>query len=195
MGRVMDRGHPVLPKAGRRLRLHLAVATILLALSQTGCIGVGLTALGAGLGVGVGTATSYTLNGFAYRTFAAPLPKVERATLLALRNMGIQFEEREATEQGALIRATGNQRSIRIRLERVTTKTTRVRTVVRINTVLMDRATATEIIIDPNDSKDDRIEDHRGGCTATRPVRLERALALMAVLALYGRARRRRRTR
>jgi hypothetical protein len=143
----MDRGHPILRKAGRRLRIHLAVATILLALSQTGCIGVGLTVLGAGLGVGAGTATSYTLNGYAYRTFAAPLPKVERATLLALRNMGIQFEEREATEQGALIRATGNERSIQVRLEEVTSKTTRVRTVVRINTVLMDRATATEIII------------------------------------------------
>jgi hypothetical protein len=135
------------PKAGRRLHLPFAVAILLLALSQTGCIGVGLTVLGAGLGIGAGTATSYTLNGYAYRTFAAPLGKVERATLLALRNMGIQFKEREATEQGALIHATGNQRSIKIRLERVTSRTTRIRTVVRINTVLMDRATATEIII------------------------------------------------
>jgi hypothetical protein len=99
MGRVTDREHPMLPKAGRRLRLRLAAAMLLLALSQTGCIGVGLTALGAGLGVGAGTATSYTLNGFAYRTFAVPLPKVERATLMALRNMGIRFEEREAIEE------------------------------------------------------------------------------------------------
>jgi hypothetical protein len=120
---------------------------LLLALSQTGCIGVGLTVLGAGLGIGAGTATSYTLNGYAYRTFAAPLPKVERATLLALRNMGIQFEQREPTDHGALIHAKGHQRDIKIRLEQVTTKATRIRTVVRINTVLMDRATATEIII------------------------------------------------
>jgi len=147
MGRVTDRENPMLPKAKRRLRFPLATFVLLLALSQTGCVGVGLTALGAGLGVGAGTATSYTLNGYAYRTFAIPLPKVERATLLALRNMGIKFEEREAIEQGALIRATGEQRTIKIRLERVTSKTTRVRTVVRINNVLMDRATATEIII------------------------------------------------
>jgi hypothetical protein len=147
MGRMTDREHPMLPKAGRRLRLPLATAVLVLALSQTGCVGVGLTVLGAGLGIGAGTATSYTLNGFAYRTFAAPLPEVERATLLAFRNMGIQFEEREATEHGALIRAKGQQRSIKVRLERVTSKTTRIRTVVRINNVLMDRATATEIII------------------------------------------------
>jgi hypothetical protein len=147
MGRVTDREYPRQPKAGRRLRLPLAAAMLVLWLSQTGCIGVGLTVLGAGLGIGAGTATSYTLNGFAYRTFAAPLPEVERATLLALRNMGIEFEAREAIEQGALIRAIGNQRSIKVRLERVTSKTTRIRTVVRINTVLMDRATATEIII------------------------------------------------
>jgi hypothetical protein len=120
---------------------------LLLALSQTGCASIGLTLLGAGVGVGAGTATSYTLNGFAYRTFALPLPKVERATLLALRNMGIKFEERKVIEQGALIRATGEQRTIKIRLERVTSKTTRIRTVVRISGVLMDRATATEIII------------------------------------------------
>jgi hypothetical protein len=147
MGQVTDREDPMLPKARRRLRFPLATFVLLLALSQTGCIGVGLTMLGTGLGVGAGTATSYTLNGFAYRTFAAPLPEVERATLLAFRNMGIQFEEREAIEQGALIRATGNQRSIKVRLEQVTSKTTRIRTVVRINKVLMDRATATEIII------------------------------------------------
>jgi hypothetical protein len=147
MGRVSDRKRRMLPKAGRRPRLLLAGVVLLLALGQTGCIGVGLTMLGAGLGVGAGTATAYTLNGYAYRTFAAPLPKVERAAVLALRNMGIQFEEREATEQGALIRASGNDRSIQVRLEEVTSLTTRIRTVVRINKILMDRATATEIVI------------------------------------------------
>lgn len=147
MGRVRFRSDSVMPKGGRRLRLPLVAAMFLLAFSQTGCIGVGLTVLGTGLGIGAGTATSYTLNGYAYRTFAAPLPKVERATLLALRNMGIKFEEREPTDHGAVIRASGHQRAIKIRLEQVSSKTTRIRTVVRINTVLMDRATATEIII------------------------------------------------
>jgi hypothetical protein len=108
---------------------------------------IGLTLLATGLGVGAGTATSYTLNGYAYRTFASPLPTVERAALLALRNMGIQFEGREATEHGALIHATGEERRIQVRLEHVTSKTTRIRTVVRIKKILLDRATATEIII------------------------------------------------
>ena len=46
----------------------------------------------------------------------------------------------------AVLLATANERTVKVRLEKVTTKTTRVRTVVRINTILMDKATATEII-------------------------------------------------
>ena len=147
MGRVSNRKSRAPAKAGRRPRLLVAAVVVLLAISQTGCIAVGLTLLATGLGVGAGTATSYTLNGYAYRTFPAPLATVERATLKALKKMGIHFEGREATEQGALVHAAGNERSIQVRLEKVTPRTTRMRTVVRIKKVLMDRATATEIII------------------------------------------------
>lgn len=132
-------------RAGR-LSTFLSAALVAL-LTQTGCAAIGLTMFATALGLGAGTATSYTLNGYAYRTFAAPLPAVERASKQALRNMGIQIDGRETTEQGAMLLGTANERSVKVRLERVTTRTTRVRTVVRINTILMDRATATEIII------------------------------------------------
>lgn len=130
----------------RRIPLAATGLAFLLA-SQTGCAAIGLTVLGTALGVGSGTATSYALNGFAYRTFALPLPTVERGTRQALKRLGIKLEGREPTEQGALLHATANERKVQVRLERVTSKATRVRTVVRINAVLMDKATATEIII------------------------------------------------
>jgi hypothetical protein len=124
----------------------LAVA-ILVVTTQTGCIAIGLTLLGAAVGVGSGTAVSYALNGYAYRTFALPLNDVEKATLRAMGEMGMRLEGREKTDDGKLLHAAGNEREIEVRLEEVTSKATRIRTKVRVGTFLMDRATATEIII------------------------------------------------
>jgi hypothetical protein len=65
--------------------------------------------------------------------------------------MGMRLEGREPTDTGVVLKADANERKVQVRLERVTDRATRVRTVVRINTVLMDRATATEIIIQTED--------------------------------------------
>lgn len=138
-------------RASARIRRAAAIrvlaVAILVTTTQTGCIAVGLTLLGAAVGVGSGTAVSYALNGYAYRTFALPMADVEKATLRAMNDMGIRLEEREDTDDGRMLHATGNERSIEVRLEPVTSRTTRVRTKVRVGTFLMDRATATEIII------------------------------------------------
>lgn len=122
------------------------VALLLVSASQLGCIGVGLTMLGAGVGIGGGSAVNYTLNGYAYRTFAAPIPVVEKAALGALELMGVELESRERIEQGRLLIGSASERTVVVRLERVTDRATRVRTHVRMG-ILMDRATATEIII------------------------------------------------
>lgn len=112
-----------------------------------GCAAIGLTLFGVGTGVGTGTAVAYTLDGTAYRTFTAPLPKVEDATLLALDRMGITIERKEKTEQGKLIAANGADRQIEVELEVVSPKTTRIRTVAKQGIFFKDRATATEIIL------------------------------------------------
>jgi hypothetical protein len=136
------------PRPAPRLRPGATLALLAaLALGPTGCAAVGLTLLGAAVGVGSGTAVSYTLNGVAYRTFAAPLATVERATVTALRDMGLTLEDRQATEDGKLLKASGKDREIEIRLEPVSAKTTRIRTVVKMGAFLKDRATATEIIV------------------------------------------------
>lgn len=114
----------------------------------SGCAAVGLTLFGVGAGVTTGTAVSYTLDGTAYRTFTAPLPKVETAALAALNRMGMAVKAKDSTEQGGkVIQATGADRNIEVELEAISPKTTRIRTVAKQGTFFRDRATATEIIL------------------------------------------------
>ncbi len=111
------------------------------------CAGVGLTLFGVGAGVTTGTSVAYTLDGIAYRTFTAPLPQVETATRTALDRMGIKIEATSKIEQGKAIKAVTLDREIEIELERISPRTTRIRTVAKQGLFFKDRATATEIII------------------------------------------------
>jgi uncharacterized protein DUF3568 len=113
----------------------------------TGCAAVGLTLFSVGAGVTTGTSVAYTLDGVAYKTFTAPLPKVENATRTALDRMGIRIEATSTIEQGKAIKALSNDRDIEIELEMVSNKTTRIRSVAKQGFFFKDRATATEIII------------------------------------------------
>lgn len=113
----------------------------------SGCAAVGMTLFGVGAGVATGTSVSYTLDGIAYRTFTAPISKVEGATRTALDRMGIKIEATSKTEQGKAIKAVSNDREIEIELEMVSPKTTRIRTVAKQGFFFKDRATATEIIM------------------------------------------------
>ena len=112
-----------------------------------GCAAVAVTMLGVGAGVATGTSVGYTLDGYAYRTFTAPLPQVESATRTALNRMGIKIEATAKTEQGRAIAATGNEREIEVELEVVSSNATRIRTVAKQGFFIKDRATATEIIL------------------------------------------------
>ena len=113
----------------------------------SGCAAVGMTLFGVGAGVTTGTSVSYTLDGFAYRTFTAPLPQVESATRTALDRMGLKLEASAKTEQGKALLAKGNDREIEVELEALSLKTTRIRTVAKHGIFFKDRATATEIIM------------------------------------------------
>jgi hypothetical protein len=122
--------------------------TAICLLVLNGCAApVALTLFGVGAGVTTGTAVSYTLDGIAYRTFTAPLPQVEKATLRALNDMGMEIESAEKTDEGKTIRAKGIDRQIEIDLEAISSKTTRIRSVAKNGVFFKDRATATEIIL------------------------------------------------
>jgi hypothetical protein len=112
-----------------------------------GCAAVALTMLGVGAGVATGTSVGYTLDGYAYRTFTAPLPQVESATRTALNRMGIKIEATAKTEQGKAIAATGSEREIEVEFEAISSNATRMRTVAKQGIFFKDRATATEIIL------------------------------------------------
>lgn len=127
-------------------RFAKVILLVFLPLAQ-GCAGVALTLFGVGAGVSTGTSVSYTLDGIAYRTFTAPLPQVETATRTALDRMGIKVEATSQIEQGKAIKAVTEDREIEIELERVSPRTTRIRTVAKQGLFFKDRATATEIII------------------------------------------------
>ena len=114
-----------------------------LALLLTACDPISLTLFGVGSATGV----SYTLNGYAYKTFTAPLAKVDRAAVTALKRMGIKVESSEKTDKGKIIRAKAADREIEIVLESLSPKTTSMRSAARRNAVLQDRATATEIVL------------------------------------------------
>ena len=112
----------------------------------SGCAAVGMTLFSIGAGVTTGTSVAYTLDGIAYRTFTASLPRVESATRTALDHMGIKVEATSKIDQGKAIKAVSNDRQIEIELELISPKTTRIRTVAKQGIFFKDRATAAEII-------------------------------------------------
>jgi Protein of unknown function (DUF3568) len=130
----------------KRSSLHVVVLLGILPFLN-GCAAVALTMLGVGAGVATGTSVGYTLDGYAYRTFTAPLPQVENATRTALNRMGIKVAATAKTEQGKAIAATGNEREIEVELEVISSNATRMRTVAKQGFFFKDRATATEIIL------------------------------------------------
>ena len=75
---------------GRRAGAWICLVALTCVLNS-GCVAVALTGLGVGAAVGV----NHTLNGIVYRTFAEPLPKVKRATLVALKQMAFPVEKVE----------------------------------------------------------------------------------------------------
>ncbi|MGA8178802.1 MAG: DUF3568 family protein [Desulfobacterales bacterium] len=111
---------------------------VFLLLFLSGCTAVALT--GAGVGVG------YTLSNVAYRSFSAPVDRVHDATVDALKKMGIHIIDDTRSGDGRTITAVTSELDIIIGLEKVTSKTTKVKVDARKNYLLKDKATAAEII-------------------------------------------------
>lgn len=122
----------------RVLILSLSLVTL------SGCDPISLTVFGVGASAGV----SYTMNGVAYKTFTAPVAKVRKASIKALGNMGIPVTSKDVKKNGEeIITAFANDRKIEIILEPISKNATRMRTTAQKENFFMDRATATEIII------------------------------------------------
>lgn len=109
-----------------------------------GCIALALT---AGSMVG-GAGVNHTLSGIAYKTFNSPMDELRGATLVTLAEMEMEVTLDEESEEGWEINADAIDREIDIELERLSSKTTRMRVVAHEGAIFFkDSATATEIII------------------------------------------------
>jgi hypothetical protein len=134
------------------------IGALALALGPTvlgGCAGVGLTLFGVGAGVTTGTGVSYTLDSIAYRTLAASEAELREATLKTLKRMDITVKENHATDSGRQIVAEAGDRTVDIEIDRITSRTSRMRVVVKQGWVFRDRATAGEIIMQTERTLDD----------------------------------------
>jgi hypothetical protein len=116
----------------------------------------GLAVFSAGTGVAMGTSVEYTLNGIAYKTFVSPMPTVRQATLSGLNRMGVKVVEDKRSASGWTITATADGREIDIDLERLTSRTTRMRVVASNGIIFKDRATEAAIIDEAADALDHR---------------------------------------
>jgi hypothetical protein len=116
----------------------------------------GLAVFGASAGVAMGTSVDYTLNGIAYKTFVSPLPTVRQTTLSGLNRMGMKVVQDKQSASGWTIAATAEGREIDIDLEKLTTRTTRMRVVANNGVIFKDRATEAAIIDEAADALDHR---------------------------------------
>lgn len=122
---------------------RLPIVLILMSsLSMTACDPVTLTILGAGASAGV----AHGLGSVAYKTFTAPMKRVNKATRLALQRMGIKIKSVEKTDTGEVINATSSDRTIEVTLEAISKKTTRIRSIAVQDSFFFDQATASEIV-------------------------------------------------
>jgi hypothetical protein len=117
----------------------------------TGCTGIELPALGAAaLSAGVGNAvragTEYTTTGTAYRTFTLSLEDLARVTRHTLERMELPITEAKAHDERLTLRAEGIDRTVRLTFTPISPSVTRLGISVKQGLVRRDRATASEIV-------------------------------------------------
>jgi hypothetical protein len=121
-----------------------------------GCAAIGITLAGSAAATAAGVGTGYALESITYKTFTAPLDGLTVATLMTLDRMDITVMENQETGAGRTIMAKAGDRDVEIELDRLTSRVTRMRVIAKLNWLVRDRATATEIIL----QADRTLSDH-----------------------------------
>ena len=119
------------------LRFASAIGVVLLAVILSGCP--------ATLGGGAGD-VQFTVLGEAYRTVNADVGACKEAAAKALKALGMEPSGAVTTEKGAKIVAATSKLNIRVELERITSRATKIFVDVKVGTLQKDRATAAEIL-------------------------------------------------
>ena len=125
----------------RRVRIvAFGAALISFGVFQAGCE---YAVTGAVTGVSMGIAYLYT--NVAEKTVSIDLDRMSRATVLALKKMGISIHDQSKAEGKRRIRAKARELDITIKLKEITHKSTKIKVNARY-VIIKDKATALEII-------------------------------------------------
>jgi hypothetical protein len=125
----------------RRLKIvAFGVVLILFGVFQAGCE---YAITGAVTGVSMGIAYLYT--NVAEKTVSIDLDRMSRATVLALKKMGISIHDQSKADGKRRIRAKARELDITIKLTEITHKSTKIKVNARY-VIIKDKATALEII-------------------------------------------------
>ena len=131
---------------------HARVALLAaLAGLATGCTGIELPALGAaalsaGIGNAVRAGTEYTVTGTAYRTFTLSLEDLSAVVRRTLEHMELPITEAVAHDERLTLTAEGIERTVRLTFTPISPAVTRLGITVKQGIIRRDRATASEII-------------------------------------------------
>ena len=117
----------------------------------TGCTGIELPALGAaalsaGLGNAVRAGTEYTATGTAYRTFSLSLEDLAGVVRRTLARMDLPVTEASVKGDRLTYHAEGIDRSVQLSFTPISASVTRLGISVKQDFIRRDRATASEIV-------------------------------------------------
>jgi len=124
----------------------LAAATL-----ASGCTGLELPALGAAaLSAGVGNAvragTEYTITGTAYRTFSLPVEDLSTIVRRTLDRMNLPIAAEKIEDGRLTLDAEGIDRTVHLTFTPISRSVTRLGISVKQGLIRRDRATASEIV-------------------------------------------------
>jgi hypothetical protein len=143
-------GTSLAPPGGVQSR-RLVLLVVALAGLATGCTGIELPALGAaalsaGMGNVVRAGTEYTMTGTAYRTFSLSLEDLAATVRRTLDRMDMPVTDALVDDIRLELTAEGINRTVRLTLTPISTSVTRLGITVKQNVIVRDRATASEIV-------------------------------------------------
>jgi len=111
-------------------------------LSLNGCAALAVSLAGAGAGAGI----SHQVNGTATRTFSEPMNRVDSAVLLTSKRLKIDIDTVEAVDNGQITKGKVGDLAVTIELQMLSSNLTRVNVTARKNMLMLDGATAQEIV-------------------------------------------------
>jgi len=127
------------PPSCRLISICVSLMALLL---LNGCSALAVSLAGAGAGAGI----EHQVNGTATRTFSESLKRVDSAVNLTTNRLKIKIDSVEPQDDGQVTKGTVGDLAITIELETLSSNLTRVNVTARKNILLLDGATAQEIV-------------------------------------------------